>query len=103
MRMANPEIDEIQPRDPWLVKKGQLLLTELWIGEHEEDPFLNPFLGGVRDVGRLFVLSGTRYLLNPDTRLFCPRVMDVANDYVYHVQRGFPDGNTLQPTPTDSM
>src|SRR5699024_886817 len=44
-RMENPEMDEVQPQDPWLVKKGQLMLTEKWIGEHRDDPILNPFLG----------------------------------------------------------
>lgn len=99
MRMGNPEIDEIQPRDPWLVKKGQLLLTELWIGEHGEDPILNPFLGDVRDVGRLVVFSGTRDLLNPDTRLFVLRAMDEGADIEYHEQHGHLHVYPLLPTP----
>ena len=99
MRMANPEIDEIQPVDPWLVKKGQLLLTELWIGEHGEDPILNPFLGDARGIGRLIVFSGTRDLLNPDTRLFVQRAMDEGADIEYHEQHGHLHVYPLLPTP----
>src|SRR5699024_10583468 len=99
MRMANPEIDEIQPRDPWLVQKGQLLLTELWIGEHEEDPILNPFLGAVRDVGTLVVFSDTTDLLTPVTRLFVLRAMEAAADYEYHEQHGHPHVYPPLPTP----
>src|SRR5699024_10313373 len=99
MRMANPEIDEIQPRDPWLVKKGQLLLTELWIGEHEEDPVLNPFLGDAGSVGRLIVFSGTRDLLNPDTRLFVQRATEEGADIEYHEQPGHLHVYPLLPTP----
>lgn len=99
MRMQNPEIDEVQPRDPWLVKKGQLLLSELWIGEHGEDPILNPFLGDVRDVGRIIVFSGTRDLLNPDTRLFVQRATDEGADIEYHEQNGHLHVYPLLPTP----
>ncbi|MCW1804280.1 alpha/beta hydrolase fold domain-containing protein [Brachybacterium squillarum] len=73
LRMQNPEIDAVQPHDPWLVKAGQLELTERWIGEHGEDPVLNPFLGDLRGLGPLLLFSGTRDLLNPDTRLFVRR------------------------------
>ena len=71
--MQNPELDAVQPHDPWLVRAGQLELTERWIGEHGEDPVLNPFLGDLRGLGPLLLFSGTRDLLNPDTRLFVRR------------------------------
>lgn len=99
MRMQNPEIDEIQPLDPWLVKKGQLLLTELWIGDHGEDPILNPFLGDTTGAGRLIVFSGTRDLLNPDTRLFVQRVSEEGADIEYHEQHGHLHVYPLLPTP----
>lgn len=99
MRMRNPEIDEVQPLDPWLVKKGQLLLTELWIGDHGEDPILNPFLGDVESVGRIVVFSGTRDLLNPDTRLFVQRAAEEGADIEYHEQHGHLHVYPLLPTP----
>jgi len=99
MRMQNPEIDEAQPLDPWLVKKGQLLLTELWIGEHGEDPILNPFLGDPKGAGRLIVFSGTRDLLNPDTRLFVQRANEEGAHIEYHEQHGHLHVYPLLPTP----
>lgn len=99
MRMENPEIDNVQPRDPWLVKKGQLMLTEMWIGEHRDDPILNPFLGDTRGVGRLVVFSGTRDLLNPDTRLFVKRASESGVAIEYHEQPGHLHVYPLLPTP----
>lgn len=88
MRMENPEIDDVQPFDPWLVKKGQLLLTEMWIGEHREDPILNPFLGDPRGAGELVIFSGTRDLLNPDTRLFVDAARAAGAEVTYYEQAG---------------
>ncbi|MEV0923220.1 alpha/beta hydrolase [Brachybacterium paraconglomeratum] len=88
MRMENPEIDEVQPFDPWLVKNGQLLLTEMWIGEHREDPILNPFLGDPRGAGELIIFSGTRDLLNPDTRLFVDAARAAGANVTYYEQAG---------------
>lgn len=99
MRMENPEMDEVQPQDPWLVKKGQLMLTEKWIGEHRDDPILNPFLGDTRGAGRLVVFSGTRDLLNPDTRLFVTKATDSGTDIEYYEQPGHLHVYPLLPTP----
>ncbi|MDZ5078185.1 hypothetical protein [Nesterenkonia sp. HG001] len=38
LRFSNPEIDARQPEDPWLVKKGQLELSERWIGGERGGP-----------------------------------------------------------------
>lgn len=99
MRMENPQIDEVQPFDPWLVKKGQLEVTEMWIGEHGEDPILNPFLGDVRNAGRIVLYSGTRDLLNPDTRLFVDRAVADGADIEYHELPGHIHVYPLLPIP----
>lgn len=98
MRMENPEIDEVQPFDPWLVKQGQLLLTEIWIGEHREDPVLNPFLGDARDMGKTIIFSGTRDLLNPDTRLYVARAEESGADLDYYERAGNIHVYPLLPT-----
>ncbi|MBP2383784.1 alpha/beta hydrolase fold domain-containing protein [Brachybacterium sacelli] len=99
MRMQNPEMDEIQPLDPWLVKKGQLLLTEMWIGENGNDPILNPFLGNTRGAGKILVFSGTRDLLNPDTRIFVRNAITAGGDVDYYEQDGHLHVYPLLPTP----
>lgn len=98
LRMQNPEIDEVQPIDPWLVKEGQLLLTERWIGEHGEDPILNPFLGDPRGLRRLVIFSGTRDLLNPDTRFFVQEAKNAGVTIEYHEQPGHIHVYPLLPT-----
>lgn len=99
LRFSNPEIDARQPEDPWLVKKGQLELSERWIGEHGEDPLLNPFLGDLTGIGPLLVFSGTRDILNPDTRLFMQRATDDGADVEYHEEPGHLHVYPLLPTP----
>lgn len=99
LRMENPEIDEVQPRDPWLVKRGQVMLTEKWIGEHREDPVLNPILGDAREVGPLVVFSGTRDLLNPDTRIFVKQASAAGADIEYYEQPEHIHVYPLLPTP----
>lgn len=99
LRLENPEIDAIQPLDPWLVKKGQKMLTEMWIGDHTEDPILNPFLGDTRTVGRLLIFSGTRDLLNPDTRIFVRAAENAGANIEYHEQPGHLHVYPFLPTP----
>lgn len=99
LRMRNPQIDKVQPLDPWLVKKGLLLVTERWIGEHSEDPVLNPFLGDLHGLGPLTIYSGTRDLLNPDTRLFVERLRSEGIDVDYHEAPGQLHVHPLLPTP----
>lgn len=99
LRFSNPEIDAVQPWDPWLVKKGMLELSERWIGEHGEDPILNPFLGDVRGLGRLVIFSGTRDILNPDTRRFVRRARRGGAHIAFHEQPGHLHVYPLLPTP----
>lgn len=99
LRFTNPEIDAVQPSDPWLVKKGQLEVSEMWIGDHSEDPILNPFLGELEGIGRLMIFSGTRDILNPDTRLFVDRARAAGVDVEFHEQPGHLHVYPLLPTP----
>lgn len=99
LRLTNPDIDVVQPDDPWLVKKGQLEVAEMWIGEHYEDPVLNPFFGNLEGLGRLLVFSGTRDILNPDTRLFIDKVRTAGVEVEYYEQQGHLHVYPLLPTP----
>jgi len=99
LRMTNPEIDALQPLDPWLVKNGQRLLTEMWIGEHSDNPVLNPIFGDVSGAGRLVIFSGTRDILHPDIRLFVRGAEKSGNEVVYHESPGQLHVYPLLPTP----
>lgn len=99
LRMGNPEIDAVQPSDPWLVKKGQLLLSEMWTEEQFDDPVINPILADPDGIGRLLIFSGTRDILNPDTRLFVQHAKQAGNDVTYHEAPGQLHVYPLLPTP----
>lgn len=99
MRFTNPDIDAVQPDDPWLVKEGQLEIAEMWIGEHGEDPVLNPFFGDPHGLNRLMIFSGTRDILNPDARLFVARLREAGADVEYYEQPGHLHVYPLLPTP----
>lgn len=99
LRFSNPEMDAVQSSDPWLVKKGQLELAEMWLRDYGEDPILNPFLGDLGGVGRLIVFSGTRDILNPDTRLFVENTSGTEVDLTYYEQPGHLHVYPLLPTP----
>lgn len=99
LRFSNPEIDVVQPSDPWLVKKGQIELAEMWVGKYSQDPIFNPFLGELHGLGRLVVFSGTRDILNPDTRLFVRNAKEAGADIDYYEQPGHIHVYPLLPTP----
>lgn len=98
LRMENPEMDEVQPLDPWLVKRGQILLAETWLGKHREDPILNPICGDPRGIGELIIFSGTRDILNPDTRIYVREAQDAGVDIEYHELHGHLHVYPLLPT-----
>ncbi|MDR4533488.1 alpha/beta hydrolase [Glutamicibacter sp. PS] len=83
LRFSNPEIDAVQPHDPWLMKKGLLELAEMWIREDIDDPVLCPFLGDFAGLNQILLFSGTFDIFNPDTRLFvrAARAAGVQVDY----------------------
>lgn len=99
MRMDNPDIDRVQPHDPWLVKSGQLELVEMWIDGAVDDPILNPMMGDLAGLGELLILSGTRDILNPDTRLFVDKARAADVQVAYHEQTGHVHVYPLLPTP----
>lgn len=99
LRFSNPEIEAVQPQDPWLVCKGQIELAEMWLGDHAEDPILNPVFGDAAAAGPMVVFSGTRDILNPDTRLFVRDALARGADLTYHEQPGHIHVYPLLPTP----
>ncbi|MDP9904749.1 alpha/beta hydrolase fold domain-containing protein [Arthrobacter bambusae] len=99
LRMSNPEIDTVQALDPWLVKRGQLELVEMWAGDDVNDPVLNPILGELGGLSRLLVFSGTRDILNPDTRLFVEQARGAGVDVEYHEKAGHIHVYPLLPIP----
>lgn len=99
LRFGNPEIDEVQPRDPWLVRAGQIELAERWIGDDAEDQVLNPFLGDLSVLPRTLMMCGTFDILLPDARLLACRAMEEGARLEYVEAEGQIHVYPLLPTP----
>lgn len=99
LSLANPEIDRIQPRDPWLAKPGLRTIVEMWAGGRLEDPVLNPINGELQGLPPLMIFSGTRDILNPDTQLFVDRAINAGVEVGYTELREHIHAFPLLPIP----
>jgi acetyl esterase/lipase len=87
LSLTNPQIDRIDPEDPWLAKPGLVEVAETWwIGDDFDDPVLNPINGDPAGLCPLMIFSGTRDILNPDTRVFVERAI-AAGVQVHYIER----------------
>jgi acetyl esterase/lipase len=100
LSLTNPEIDLVQPSDPWLGRDGTRVLIEHWRGNLAvDDPRVSPFAAELRGLGPLTVFSGTRDILNPDTRLFVDKAKASGVEVDYHEKPGLVHVYPLTPTP----
>lgn len=99
LRMINPEIDRVQPTDPWLVKRGLLEVVDLWAGDRLDDPVLNPINGELHGLSPLMIFAGTRDILAPDTRLFVRRAVQAGVEVDYTELAGQLHVYPLMPIP----
>lgn len=100
LAMRNPEMDVVQPSDPWLAKPGTRVFIESWRGDLPLlDPRVSPIEGDLTGLGRLVIFSGTRDILNPDARLLAERARAAGVDVEYHEGAGLVHVYPLLPTP----
>lgn len=98
--MKNPEMDVVQPRDPWLGKAGTRVFLDAWRGDiPNDDPRINPLEADLRGLGPLMIFSGTRDILNPDARLLVARARAAGVDVDYREAPGLVHVYPLTPTP----
>lgn len=89
LAMRNPEMDAVQPHDPWLAKPGTRVFIESWRGDLPLlDPRVSPIEGDLTGLGPLVIFSGTRDILNPDARLLAERARAAGVDVEYHEEAG---------------
>jgi acetyl esterase/lipase len=100
LSLTNPEIEVVQPRDPWLGVPGTRVLIEHWRGDLEiADPRVSPLVADLRGLGPLTVFCGTDDILHPDTRLLVDAARGAGVAVDYHEGRGLPHVYPLTPTP----
>lgn len=100
LSLTNPDIDLVQPTDPWLGRDGTLVLIEQWRGDLElADPRVSPLVADLRGLGPLTIFCGTNDILNPDNRLLVEKARAAAVDVEYHEAPGHVHVYPLTPTP----
>ena len=98
--MKNPDMDVVQPSDPWLAKPGNVVFLDSWLGGLSvEDPRVNALDADLGGLGPMLLFSGTRDILNPDARLFAARASEAGVDVDYRELPGLLHVYPLTPTP----
>jgi acetyl esterase/lipase len=100
LTLANPEIDLVEPQDPWLARPGTRAAIELWRGDLSiKDPLVSPLFGDLAGLGPLTVFSGTRDITSPDTRLLVSRARAAGVQVDHHEEAGLVHVHPLLPVP----
>ncbi|MFF7476053.1 alpha/beta hydrolase fold domain-containing protein [Streptomyces sp. NPDC008092] len=74
LALANPDIPEVEARDPWLTTTGLLRAGRSWAGgDDPTDPRLSPIHGPLSPLPETDVYIGTRDLFHPDVLLLAQR------------------------------
>jgi monoterpene epsilon-lactone hydrolase len=69
LTMTNPRSGTIDPPDPWHSVEGLRRAGQLWAGEDDpKRPEVSPLFGSFAGLGPLLIFSGTRDVLNPQSR-----------------------------------
>lgn len=99
LSLANPAIDAVERRDPWLTRAGMRPIATHWAaGTALVDPAVSPLYGDLRALPPTLVLVGSRDICAPD----CRRLVELAPasaDLTLHVEPGSPHDYPLLPTP----
>ena len=99
LAMTNPEVDEIEPTDPWLTRAGLHPIARSWAGGLAvDDPRVSPLHGDLADLPPVEVWVGTRDITLPDCRELGRRMPSGA-PFALHVEEGAIHDYPLLPAP----
>lgn len=74
IRCNNPDIEQVEPHDPWLAKAGAQAAGQLWAnGADAADPLLSPVNGELHGLPPIDVYIGTHDILYPDVMVLVRR------------------------------
>lgn len=100
LAMDNPDIDRVQPSDPWLARRGLRVFIDAWRAELPvDDPRVSPLCGDFTGLGPLTIFAATRDIVLPDVRLGVERARAAGVDVTYIEEQGLLHVHPLQPTP----
>jgi acetyl esterase/lipase len=99
LSMKNPEMDVVQPSDPWLAKPGTRVFIEAWRGDLDiEDPRVSPLEGDLHGLGPITIFTGTRDILNPDAHLLAEKARAAGVKVDFREGEGLVHVYPLTPT-----
>ncbi|GAA0802765.1 alpha/beta hydrolase [Spirilliplanes yamanashiensis] len=99
LSMTNPEIDALEPHDPWLSRPGLRPMAAAWAnGLPLTDPRISPLYGDLRDLPPLHLLVGTRDITLADCRALRDR-LPADTRLTYHEQQDAIHAYPLLPVP----
>lgn len=99
LAMDNPEIDALEPYDPWLARPGLRPLAAAWAGGLAlKDPRLSPLHGDLAGLPPTQLLVGTRDITLADCRALRDRV-PAGVPLTYHEEPGALHVYPLLPVP----
>ncbi|MCZ4288216.1 alpha/beta hydrolase fold domain-containing protein [Hoeflea alexandrii] len=88
LTLSNPEVDAVEPRDPWLARPGIRAAIEMWRGDLPlQNPMVSPILADLHGLGPLTIFSGTRDITNPDTALLVEKARAAGVPVVYYEEK----------------
>jgi acetyl esterase/lipase len=100
LAMDNPDIDLIEPVDPWLARPAIRPMARAVAGTLRlDDPRVSPVRGSSGNLPPVTVLVGTRDMTLADVRLLRERVLAAGGSIVVHESPGSPHVHPLLPTP----
>ncbi|MEI5675385.1 MULTISPECIES: alpha/beta hydrolase [unclassified Nocardioides] len=77
--MRNPEVDALEPHDPWLARAALRPIADAWAaGLSLDDPRVSPLLGPVDGLPPVDLWVGTRDITLPDARILRDRLAGVV-------------------------
>lgn len=85
LTMSNPDIAEVERRDPWLSPVGLREAAKAWAGGDDlSDPRLSPVNGTLSGLPPLDLYIGTRDVFLPDTRRLRDLVVAAGGEVLLH-------------------
>ena len=103
LTMSNPDIAEVEGRDPWLSPVGLREAAKAWAGgDSLSDPRLSPINGPLADLPPIDLYIGTRDVFLPDTRRLRDLVAQAGGEVELHEEAGAFHVYPLVPVPEGS-
>ncbi|MFE6386871.1 alpha/beta hydrolase fold domain-containing protein [Nocardiopsis dassonvillei] len=103
LTMSNPDIAEVEGRDPWLSPVGLKEAAKVWAdGDDLSLPRLSPVNGVLSGLPPMDLYIGTRDVFLPDTRRLCALVAQAGGEVDLHEEEGAFHVYPLVPVPEGS-